>query len=237
MSTKLSPAKQALLAQRLRGKAVARAVIPHRDPTKPIPLSFSQQRLWFLTQLEPDNPFYNIPMALRLEGELDLGAFQQAVDQIVQRHETLRTAFTTVDEQPQQVIHPQMTIPIEAVDLSNVPNSQQAETVEQLAIATATQPFNLSQGPLLRIKLLRLAPSQSVLLVTLHHIISDAWSIGIFIRELTYFIRRHSSPNPSICQSYPFNMLTLPIGNASRRIAWNDSSTIGNSSLQRCPPF
>lgn len=204
MPAKLSPAKQALLAQRLKGKAAPRITIPKRDSNVPIPLSFAQQRLWFLTQLEPDNPFYNNPTALRLEGDLDISAFQQAVDQLVQRHETLRTTFTTIDEQPQQIIHPQVAIPIEQVDLSALPSNKKDQEVERVAIATATQPFDLSQGPLLRIKLLRLSPSQSVLLVTLHHIIFDAWSTGIFIRELAYFYRK-------ALQSEPVNLPELPI--------------------------
>lgn len=204
MSPKLSPAKQALLAQRLKGKATPRITIPRRDPKGPIPLSFAQQRLWFLAQLEPDNPFYNIPTALRLEGDLDIGAFQQALDQLVQRHETLRTTFTTIDEQPQQIIHHHIAISIEQVDLSALPANKQDQEVERVAMAAATQPFDLTQGPLLRIKLLQLAPSQSVLLITLHHIISDAWSTGILIRELAYFYQ-------AVLQSKPAHLPELPI--------------------------
>lgn len=202
MPPKLSPAKQALLAKRLQGKAAPRITIPRRDPAAAIPLSFAQQRLWFLVQLEPDNPFYNIPTALRLEGDLELEAFQQAIDQLVQRHETLRTTFTTLDEQPQQIVHSRMVIPIEQVDLSGLPTEQDQE-VERLAIADATQPFNLTQGPLLRIQLLRLAPSQSVLLINLHHIISDAWSTGIFVRELAYFYRAARQAEPATLPELP----------------------------------
>ncbi|MEO0948460.1 MAG: condensation domain-containing protein, partial [Cyanobacteria bacterium J06641_5] len=183
---KLSAAKQALLAKRLRGVGKkTQPTIPRRAPAVTVPLSFSQQRLWFLSQLEPDNPFYNIPTALRLTGNLDLAAFQQALDNIIHRHEILRTGFKTIDEKPQQIICDRLDLVIERVDLSA--QTDREVEVQRLAKAEGKQPFDLERSPLLRVKLLKLSAQESVLLFTLHHIISDAWSTGIFVRELTYF--------------------------------------------------
>ncbi|MEO0373920.1 MAG: amino acid adenylation domain-containing protein, partial [Cyanobacteria bacterium P01_A01_bin.17] len=205
----LSAAKRALLTKRLQGERKPRAIIPQRPLKTSAPLSFSQQRLWFLTQLEPDHPFYNIPTALRLEGDLDIDAFQQALNQIVDRHEILRTTFATVNEQPQQIIHPHLNndfkgvalappdpqfwgesterldcFPIEQINLSELSQADQEQEIERLAVLDGAKAFDLSSGPLLRVTLIGLSATKSVLLFTLHHIISDAWSTGIFVREL-----------------------------------------------------
>lgn len=203
-TTQLSAAKRALLAQRLRGDRTPRTTIPQRPSKTSAPLSFSQQRLWFLTQLEPDHPFYNIPTALRLEGELNISALQGALNQLVDRHEILRTTFDTIDEQPQQTIHSQMPLPIGQVNLSALSATAQEQAVEQLAVSEGAQAFNLSQGPLLRITLIQLSATESVLLLTLHHIISDAWSMGIFVRELATLYT-------AAIQSQPLSLAKLPI--------------------------
>ncbi|MEM6592813.1 MAG: condensation domain-containing protein, partial [Cyanobacteria bacterium P01_C01_bin.73] len=197
--SQLSAAKQALLARRLQGQRGTRTAIPRRSPDQPVPLSFSQQRLWFLYQLEPDNPVYNVPFALHLQGNLDLSALQRAWQTLAQRHEILRTTFTQSATEPRlrQVIHPETGIALSPVELTHLGQSVWAE-VRRLAHKEALQPFDLRQGPLWRVTLLRLAEQEFVLLVTLHHIISDVWSTGVLVREMTtlYYAFAQAKPNP-----------------------------------------
>ncbi|HET9789164.1 MAG TPA: condensation domain-containing protein, partial [Pyrinomonadaceae bacterium] len=149
------------------------------------PASFGQQRLWFLNQLEPNSPFYNIPQVVRLSGELRTELLQQALTAVVARHEVLRTRFATEGGNLVQVIAPEGDIHLEVIDLTDVPDNEKDNASHALAKQEAETPFDLSQGPLLRAKLLRLEPAQHVLLMTMHHIIGDGWSNGILIRELT----------------------------------------------------
>jgi hypothetical protein len=148
------------------------------------PLSFAQQRLWFLNQLEPGNPFYNIAAAIRIEGALDTAALEQSVTEIISRHEILRTTFPDMGGHPVQFIHSPFNASIPLVDLQNIDENTRETEAHRLAHAEARQPFDLTQFPLLRLKLLRLQPDEHILLVTMHHIISDGWSIGILIREV-----------------------------------------------------
>lgn len=157
-----------------------------RDGT--LPLSFAQQRLWFLDQLIPNNPFYNIPAAVRLSGSLNLAALEQTFNEIVRRHEALRTTFVMVEGQPIQVIAPVETrnfASLHAVrDLRELPESERETQVRRLSSEEAQRPFNLSTDPLLRVTLLRLDEAEHILLLTLHHIVADGWSMGVLIREL-----------------------------------------------------
>ncbi|MFN6483748.1 MULTISPECIES: amino acid adenylation domain-containing protein [unclassified Nostoc] len=147
------------------------------------PTSFAQQRLWFLDQLAVGNPFYNVSTALRLTGSLNFTALKQTFNEIVRRHETLRTTFIMVEQQPVQVIAPSLTIPLPLIDIRNF--AQERETqVRRIATAEAQHPFNLITGPLLRVKLLQVDEAEYVLLLNLHHIVADGWSIGVLIREL-----------------------------------------------------
>ncbi|QIR36060.1 amino acid adenylation domain-containing protein [Tolypothrix sp. PCC 7910] len=148
------------------------------------PTSFAQQRLWFLDQLAPGNPFYNVSTALCLTGSLNFTALRQTFNEIVRRHEILRTRFVMVDQQPVQVIAPSLTISLPLIDLRNF-KSQELETqMRQIATQEAQYPFNLTTGPLLRVKLLKLDEAEYVLLLNLHHIVADGWSMGVLIREL-----------------------------------------------------
>ncbi|MCC5650789.1 amino acid adenylation domain-containing protein [Nostoc sp. XA013] len=147
------------------------------------PASFAQQRLWFLDQLASGNPFYNVSTALCLKGSLNFTALKQTFNEIVRRHETLRTTFVMIEQQPVQVIAPSLTIPLPLIDIRNF--AQERETqVRRIATAEAQHPFNLTTGPLLRVKLLQLDEAEYVLLLNLHHIVADGWSIGVLIREL-----------------------------------------------------
>ncbi|HYW19654.1 MAG TPA: amino acid adenylation domain-containing protein [Nodularia sp. (in: cyanobacteria)] len=148
------------------------------------PLSFAQQRLWFLTQLQPNSPFYNIFAAIRLQGKLNLAALEQSFNQILHRHETLRTNFQTVDGQPLVIISPEKSLLIPVIDISALPTTQKEANVREHIQTEAQKSFDLKTDILLRVKLLRLGEEEYVVLFTMHHIVSDGWSIAILIREL-----------------------------------------------------
>ncbi|MGD1911927.1 MAG: amino acid adenylation domain-containing protein, partial [Rivularia sp. (in: cyanobacteria)] len=162
-----------------------------------LPLSFAQQRLWFLCQLEPDSPYYNIPAAVKLTGSLNIDALQKSLNDILRRHETLRTAFITADGQAIQQINSVDSLPLSIIDLTNIPESARENRVKELALVEAMQSFKLDASPLLRVKLLRLGDTDNVILVTLHHIIADGWSIGVLVRELGILYQAYlQKPNP-----------------------------------------
>ena len=149
-----------------------------------LPLSFAQQRLWLIEQLAPGNNAYLIRRAYRLAGPLRSGALRQAFDEVVARHDSLRTSFLSSDDGPRQDVAPRATAPFSEVDLSGFPAEERAREAERLAALEGETPFDLSQGPLLRVRLVRLEPEEHLLLVTMHHAISDAWSIGVLFREV-----------------------------------------------------
>jgi amino acid adenylation domain-containing protein len=149
-----------------------------------LPLSFAQQRLWFLDQLVPDSPFYNLPLAVQLKGQLDQHALEQTLSEITRRHEALRTSFHAIEGQPVQVVSPAYKVNIPVSDLTAMDAGEREAEVRRLAAAEAQAPFDLRRAPLLRVRLLRVANDEHVLLPTMHHIISDAWSMGILIREV-----------------------------------------------------
>lgn len=148
------------------------------------PLSFAQQRLWILDQLEENTSAYNIPIALRLRGELSLEALNHAFTEILRRHEVLRARFEPHGEGPQQIISPVQSVVLPVTDLSSLREQERILRAERLAKEEANKPFNLAQGPVIRISLLKLGAADHVLLVTVHHIAFDGWSQQIFLREL-----------------------------------------------------
>ncbi|WP_437630406.1 non-ribosomal peptide synthase/polyketide synthase [Sorangium sp. So ce854] len=153
-----------------------------------LPLSFAQQRLWFLAQLAPDSAFYNVAGAVRVEGPLDGAALEESFQEIVRRHEALRTTFAAVDGAPRQVIAPpdaRARLPFERVDLRALPAPDRDAAVRRRAAEEARRPFDLARGPLARATLLQLADAEHVLLLTMHHIVSDGWSVGVLLRELS----------------------------------------------------
>jgi amino acid adenylation domain-containing protein len=167
------------------------------------PLSFAQQRLWFLNQLAPQNPFYNVPAAVRLTGCLHIDALEQALDEIVRRHETLRTAFRAIDGQPRQIIAPHLTLDLPLIDLQTFPVEERQTHQQRLTAAAAEQPFDLAEGNLLRAQLLRLEDAEHLLLLTLHHIIADGWSIGVLLRELGTLYAAFAAGEPSPLPELP----------------------------------
>jgi len=171
-----------------------------------LPLSFAQQRLWFIDQLEPGSPLYNVPVALQVEGPLDPRVLERSLSEIVGRHETLRTSFKALEGAPVQVIHPRSPFVLPVVDLSGLPESRRAALARRLAEEEAGRPFDLSRGPLLRALLLRLAEEDNVTALTMHHVASDGWSMGILVREVAAlyaaFAAGRPSPLPELATQY-----------------------------------
>ena len=182
-----------------------------------LPLSFAQQRLWFLSQLEGSTAVYNIPVALHLTGVLDVSALKQALLEIVKRHEVLRTSFTTVDNSPVQIIHSEPNFDWLVVNLEN---SDRASI--EVYIDRETQiPFDLARDSLLRVKLLRLVEKEYILLLTMHHIIADGWSLGVLVRELSILYETFTS--------------ILKTTNVSSRLPVSTSPHLPKSPLQPLP--
>jgi len=183
----------------LRGSSTA---LPRDD----LPLSFGQQRLWFLDQLDPGSPLYNNPAAVRISGLLEVDALTRALNEIIRRHEILRTTYVAEGGQPRQRIAPSLVFTPAFVDLSTLAATEQEAEIAQSAANDAQQPFDLARGPLLRVTLLKLAEAEHVLLLTMHHIVSDGWSLGTFTRELTTlyaaFVRGEPSPLPPLPIQY-----------------------------------
>jgi amino acid adenylation domain-containing protein len=166
---------------------------------RPLPLSFAQERLWFLEQLEPGLPAYNIPFGLCLAGDLDHAALAAALAEICRRHEALRTAFTLVEGAPAQTIAPPDTPSLPRVDLALLAPAARAVEVERLVAEDAVRPFDFARGHLLRATVLRLGPADHWLLVNVHHMVADGWSVGVLLRELAAFyaaFRERRSPPP-----------------------------------------
>jgi amino acid adenylation domain-containing protein/FkbH-like protein len=162
-----------------------------------LPLSFAQQRMWVLDQLLPDNPFYNIPITMRLSGTLNLAALERSLQEIIQRHEVLRTTFIAVNGQAKQQIAPAITLCMPLIDLQALPEIERETEIQRLTDAEARRPFHLSQGPLLRVMVLRLTSEEHLLLFTIHHIVSDGWSGVVFIKELTLLYQAFTVGQPS----------------------------------------
>ena len=179
-----------------QGAGVGAPPIERRERVGELPLSFAQQRLWFIDQLAPGGTVYNIPLAVRLSGELKVLALEQTLNEIIRRHEVLRTSFAVVDEQPVQVIAPAVSLSLTVQELTSLPEPEREAEVMRLVEAEAHQPFELSQGPLLRVKLWRLSESEHVVLLTMHHIITDGWSLGVLIKEVAALYRAFAAGEP-----------------------------------------
>jgi len=168
------------------------------------PLSFGQQRLWFMNQLNPATPVHNIPVAIELSGQPDVDILTRCLNEIVRRHESLRTTIHQQDGKPVQVIAPSLTLTMPVVDLTKLRRGDQE--IEKIKSAEAREPFDIASGPLLRAKLVHLGHNRNVLLLTMHHIISDGWSMGVLLRELGALYSAYStgakSPLPELTIQY-----------------------------------
>ena len=186
-TARLSAAKRLLLEKRLRGERSGTGpsqIIRRRDRDAPAVLSFAQQRLWFIDQFEGATPFYNNPVAVRISGALKKEVLKQTLSEIVRRHEILRTHFAEVDGKALQIVSPATPLQIPITDLSELSEDERGPTAVQLAVAEAAAPFDLSTGPLIRVKLIRLTVVEHIVLLTLHHTVTDRWSTGVLIKEV-----------------------------------------------------
>ncbi|MBW4602159.1 MAG: amino acid adenylation domain-containing protein [Calothrix sp. FI2-JRJ7] len=186
-----------ILAQMTTDAIPSISLSQQENNTSIYPLSFAQQGLWFINQLTPDAPTYNIPIVISFKGCLNLAALQDSLNEMIQRHEVLRTSFTVVDGQPVQVINPPLPLTLAVEDLRTLKTSDLTQVAQRLASEFAQQPFDLSAQLLLRAKILQLDNKNYQLIVTLHHIIADGWSIGVFIKELAALYEAFSVGKPS----------------------------------------
>jgi FkbM family methyltransferase len=174
----------AVIERALGAGAGAAPPIRRADREQELPLSFAQQRLWFIDQLEPGSVFYNVPAAVRLQGSLNQEALARTFTEVVSRHEVLRTRFATVNGRAVQVVEEATPVALAVEELSALEIGEQEARVREWAARDAATPFDLSRGPLLRVKLLRLGEQEHVVLLTMHHIVSDGWSVGVLIKEV-----------------------------------------------------
>jgi amino acid adenylation domain-containing protein len=185
LAPRLSTDKQKLMSLLLaEAGLVRRNKIPRRGEVEFVPLSFAQQRLWFLDQLDPGNPQYNTPVGAAMTGPLDIPLLEQTIGEIVKRHEALRTILPVVNGQPVQQILPSLDIKLPVIDLTHLPPSERRRHAVKLRDEQASVPFDLATGPLMRVVLLRLEEEEHWLLLLTHHVVFDSWSVGIFSQEL-----------------------------------------------------
>lgn len=197
----------ATLAERLGGQAAEpgeeRSALRRFERSGPLPLSLAQQRLWTLNQLEGASATYNMPAAIRLRGVLDVGALERSFDQILLRHEALRTAFASDGADAVQIVAEHTSLPIERIDLCAMDSAAREREMLRLALEDARRPFVLTQLPLFRVSLIKLADADHVLMIAMHHIISDGWSIGILVREFVTLYAALRSGVPSALAPLP----------------------------------
>src|SRR5262244_1752419 len=196
----ISQRKTELISYLLRSRAPTTSSIPEikRAPRdRPLPLSFAQQRLWFLDQLEPGSSVYNVPGAVRIRGALDVIDLELSLNEIVRRHEALRTIFSVVEGNAVQIISPSLNFCLQRIDLTDRNESEREVKAQHLASEEARRSFDLSSGPLLRATLIILGQDDHVLVLTMHHIVSDGWSMGVLYRELSLLYEAFSKGQPS----------------------------------------
>jgi amino acid adenylation domain-containing protein len=205
-STELSPERRALLAfkalrlKKENGNVADQQTITHvarHEGVNYFPLSSTQERMWFQDQFSPEGLTYTLPVAVRLRGLLDLAALKLSLNEIVRRHEILRTTFVVKDEQPVQAIHPAQDLVLNMLDLQNLPEEERENEARRIAEEEARKPFNIVQGPLIRAKLICISRQDHIMLLFIHHIIFDGWSGEVFNSELTALYRAFSRNQPS----------------------------------------
>ncbi|MBV9792202.1 MAG: amino acid adenylation domain-containing protein [Chloroflexi bacterium] len=201
----LTPALMAELVARktdllgLLTAAVPTTTIPRARRDGPLPLSFAQQRLWLLDQIQPNTATYNLPIALRLTGLLDISALSETLNTIGGRHEVLRTTFAPgPDNEPVQIIAPAAPQHLPLVDLQDLPAAERLAKAQRLVEAEQNRPFDLTHGPLLRTTLLKLGPDEHLLLLTMHHIIGDGWSLGVLVQEVAALYPAYAQQTPPL---------------------------------------
>ncbi|HEX2092009.1 MAG TPA: amino acid adenylation domain-containing protein, partial [Longimicrobiaceae bacterium] len=185
------------------GAAVQAPPLVRLPRSGPLPLSFAQQRLWVIHRIDPDDTAYHVPSALTLRGALDAGALRRSLTELVRRHETLRTVFAEAGGEPVQVVRPARPVSLPLVDLAGLAEEERRDAALRLAAGESLRPFDLARGPLLRTTLLRLAEEEHVLLCTMHHVVSDGWSMGVLVREVSALYEAFSRGEPSPLPELP----------------------------------
>ena len=206
----ISEAKRDLLEKYLRGELkqqpTSARTITQRPPNSPLQLSFAQERLWFLDQLNPNSAVFNVPLTVTLSGPIDPEALRRSVNEIVRRHDVLRTTFQSVDGQPKLAVTAELNVELEVVDLSSYAESEREARAHMLLSEAEHRPFDLTRGPLISTKLVRLTEQDHRFLVNMHHIVSDGWSLVLFFEELSAiynaFSRGEQSPLAKVLVQY-----------------------------------
>ena len=208
----LSPEKRRILEQVLRKRGMTQSPaasreplrIPPRKPGGAVPLSYAQQRLWFLDQVAPGSPFYNVANAIRLSFPVSVEALERSYNETVRRHEALRTTFHSIDGKPVQVIADSLHVTMDVRDLRGLPRGEGEAEAMRIAAEEACRPFDLARGPLVRTTLIQMGAADYLLVLTMHHIVSDGWSMGVFGKEIRALY-------PAFCAGLPSPLPELPI--------------------------
>ncbi len=198
-----NPTVAGMAAEASRKQAVPAAPIQLISREGELPLSFAQARMWFFDQLEPENPAFNRPVALRLTGKLNVAALEQSLNEIVRRHEVLRASFPAVGGVPVGAIAPNLSLSLPVTDISDLPDRERKVEAERRVAEDAQRPFDLARGPLVRASLLRLSSEEHRLLLTMHHTVFDGWSAGVLLQELAALYEAFSTGNPSPLPELP----------------------------------
>ncbi len=197
----LTPEKRAALEKLLRERSSDGSgrfsTIARRPPGKPVPLSYAQERLWFLDRLMPGNTLYNLSSAYRIQENVNPAVLESSLNEMVRRHESLRTTFRPLNGEPYQIIAPSYWIPLHLMDLRSMPSRKREAAASRLTAEESQRPFDLSRGPLLRSTLVRMDETDYLFVLTMHHIISDGWSMGVFWTELSAIWDAFASGQPS----------------------------------------
>ncbi|HEV3040683.1 MAG TPA: amino acid adenylation domain-containing protein, partial [Candidatus Angelobacter sp.] len=187
----------ATTSQSLEASGVQTPPIRRVARTQKLALSYGQERLWFISQLEPDNVAYNMPDAIRVKGPLDVNSLERTLQEVVRRHESLRTRFVSAEGEALQVIDENVVVEIPVTELGHLPESEREAEALRMALYEARQPFDLANGPVFRVKLLRLAGEDHVLVFNMHHIVSDQWSMAVLVREVSVIYNSFAAGKPS----------------------------------------
>ncbi len=202
----ISEARRALLQKYLQGgsrRPVAQRTITRRAAGEAARLSFAQERLWFLDQLLPESPVFNVPLAVRLSHAIDDQALEKSLNEVIRRHEVLRTIFATIDGEPVPLVQPSLKLTLQVSDLSDLSAGAREAEARRLATVEAERPFDLANGPLIRAILIHLSPREHVFQITLHHICSDGWSLVVLFRELSELYDAFACGAESPCNTIP----------------------------------
>ncbi|HET6231552.1 MAG TPA: condensation domain-containing protein, partial [Longimicrobiaceae bacterium] len=191
------PTEQTLMSPEEKRRLLAKLLQKKAGEAKTYPVSFSQRRFWFLDQLEPGNPVYNIAVPDAFPGDWDIDVVRRAVNEIVRRHGSLRTVFRTVDEEPVQHVLPVLEIDVPFIDLSGLPPEEVRAESGRIATGERMRAFDLEHGPLIRCTFVKLGPGSNVFILCTHHIVGDGWSNGIFLNELRVLCAAFAAGEPS----------------------------------------